>query len=702
MRREFIERYTSKAKVKPAILRDVYRYLTQDSAAAESGHQAEVDNRVAEFLLQADDTGLFYDLRRYNGRPKNEALDPFWEEAQKYFDEAAVVDDRRQGQQMYMPLAISMRSLIETIAARLPLGSACPSVSWLRLNFWPSNPYTKAAMCYTGKFNVRYAVQQRLIRQKHPDADFTFKQFQMMKEMAVKLRDKANFMCLDDKSIVPIGEPGCPVSSGVRSQNRALVPNSVKLAALDHDFHIHGAVPSVLFHVDIPENPSDSFYHGTVHVTVKDKVFNPSSALRHAVESSSILRFAGSSDGVDLDLPILFTYTDGGPDHRTTYWSVQLSYIILFVALNLDLLVAARTAPCQSYNNPAERTMSLLNLGLQNVSFQRNRMEEDAEYRVKSLTTLKKLRTTADKQPALKTALIESLEPPIAQMKQRFAQLKLHEEPVQVHDAATKDQIEDFYNVASIFLDDDCSKDDLVEKKEALKIPKLKDFIQKHCRERQYTFQVKKCQEDDCWYCTLNPPKLQADEVHWLPDPTLDENREEFLPFATLFGKETTDKDRPSSGGDSSEEDKKNRSILVAGKVRSVIICGECGKRRVVYAKQRLSAEQCICLDRVQEELAYTCGSHLLPETHRFKDTLIVRLGLNCSSSIETTYYSNVTQSFTSICFYCGDSDIHESEDIRRLKEEYSIVRPICFSCVQLGKSPAVRNALKMKRKRND
>ncbi|KAK3107604.1 hypothetical protein FSP39_018189 [Pinctada imbricata] len=143
-------------------------------------------------------------------------------------------------------------------------------------------------------------------------------------------------------------------------------------------------------------------------------------------------------------------------------------------------------------------------------------------------------------------------------------------------------------------------------------------------------------------------------------------------------------------------------SLFVSGKVRSVIICGECGKRRVVYAKQRLSAEQCICLDRVQEELAYTCGSHRLPETHRFKDTLIVRLGLNCSSSIETTYYSNVTQSFTSICFYCGDSDIHESEDIRRLKEEYSIVRPICFSCVQLGKSPAVRNALKMKRKRND
>ena len=44
----------------------------------------------------------------------------------------------------------------------------------------------------------------------------------------------------------------------------------------------------------------------------------------------------------------LFIYSDGGPDHRLTYVSVQLSLIALFLNLDLDLLVAARTAPSHS------------------------------------------------------------------------------------------------------------------------------------------------------------------------------------------------------------------------------------------------------------------------------------------------------------------------------------------------------------------
>ena len=67
------------------------------------------------------------------------------------------------------------------------------------------------------------------------------------------------------------------------------------------------------------------------------------------------------------DKPILFVYTDayGGPDHRLTYLSVQLSYIALFRQMDLDLLIVGRTAPCHSWRNPVERIMSIVNLGLQ-------------------------------------------------------------------------------------------------------------------------------------------------------------------------------------------------------------------------------------------------------------------------------------------------------------------------------------------------
>ena len=60
--------------------------------------------------------------------------------------------------------------------------------------------------------------------------------------------------------------------------------------------------------------------------------------------------------------------------------SVILSLIIcLFLKLNLDYMVAARTAPYHTFRNPAERVMSVLNLGLQFVGMACFRMEAEME-----------------------------------------------------------------------------------------------------------------------------------------------------------------------------------------------------------------------------------------------------------------------------------------------------------------------------------
>ena len=59
---------------------------------------------------------------------------------------------------------------------------------------------------------------------------------------------------------------------------------------------------------------------------------------------------------------MLMLYTDGGPDHRVKFLSVQLSYIALFLTRDLDYLVAVKTPPYNSWKNPAERVMSELNL----------------------------------------------------------------------------------------------------------------------------------------------------------------------------------------------------------------------------------------------------------------------------------------------------------------------------------------------------
>ena len=93
-------------------------------------------------------------------------------------------------------------------------------------------------------------------------------------------------------------------------------------------------------------------YHGQVFVTVKDAVLQPSTPLRHATELQRVLTLAAVNPVLK---PILLLYADGGPDHRITYVSVQVSLITIFRYLNLDYLVAVRTAPMQSFQNPVER-----------------------------------------------------------------------------------------------------------------------------------------------------------------------------------------------------------------------------------------------------------------------------------------------------------------------------------------------------------
>ena len=174
------------------------------------------------------------------------------------------MDDRRHGEVTYLPLAISISDLIRQIKEKLPERTKCPSESWVRLQFWPTNPYYKSAVNYTGRFPVKYSVQQRLLRKKHIDSKYCAKILQYIKEMALRFNTETLILSLDGKCCVPIGEPGQPQSSVVRAQQRSLRLVSVANMALDHDFQIAGAVPSVCVIIDIPEDSKDSFHDGNV------------------------------------------------------------------------------------------------------------------------------------------------------------------------------------------------------------------------------------------------------------------------------------------------------------------------------------------------------------------------------------------------------------------------------------------------------
>ena len=60
VRQEIIQRYSR--EVQPALLRNIFSFITHDSSAAETAYLEKVDESVAVFLAESDDPDLFYDI----------------------------------------------------------------------------------------------------------------------------------------------------------------------------------------------------------------------------------------------------------------------------------------------------------------------------------------------------------------------------------------------------------------------------------------------------------------------------------------------------------------------------------------------------------------------------------------------------------------------------------------------------------------
>jgi len=259
---------------------------------------------------------------------------------------------------VHLATTISVNDLLHQIEHECPSGTLIPSAQWLRLQFWPKNPARLSSLQFTGRLPLKFMVQTRQLQAHHPDVHYASALFRYEKEFAVKFRGITNLIFLDDKHRCKVGEPGFPVAAVERGK-KVVVSKDTTFAVADHDFTKTGIIPSVAMICNIPESINGDFYTGKVNIGLKDPIFQPSSPLRHATELYHILL-----EEELANKPVLCLYTDGGPDHHCTYARVQLSYICLFIALDLDYFVAVRIPPQHSWKNPVERIISILNLGL--------------------------------------------------------------------------------------------------------------------------------------------------------------------------------------------------------------------------------------------------------------------------------------------------------------------------------------------------
>ena len=328
--------------VKPAILRLFYRDLTGDCSASHDLPESVVHERGHEMLnMEPEDPNTVVDLREVKNKELRTRFEYFWSEAEKYInaDLGVAVDDRRHGEVTHLAKAISIRDLREQVSHRCPAGTAIPSEEWLRLQFWPKTQKARVSLQYTGRLNVRFMIQKWQFRKSHQDKHYAAAVFRYLPECAIKLKENCTLVCIDDKHRLKMREPGFPVAAAERCR-RVLVRAGTTFEVGDHDFTKFSIIPSVALVANIPDSIEESWYRGQVLVGYKDAAFEASSPMRHLTELGSIL-----SSNADFHKSIFLLYSDGGPDHRLTYVSVQVSLIALFLKLDLDFLCAAQTAP---------------------------------------------------------------------------------------------------------------------------------------------------------------------------------------------------------------------------------------------------------------------------------------------------------------------------------------------------------------------
>lgn len=141
--------------------------------------------------------------------------------------------------------------------------------------------------------------------------------------------------------------------------------------------------------------------------------------------------------------------------------------------------------------------------------------------------------------------MIDSLQPLKALLESLFLRLKLKQQPFKVFHAASSAEMDSLWSHI-LNIDGQLSREDTTAKIVPQR-PGLKKFLEHCCRERSYSFSIKKCGSTTC--SIYAPPRLPAEvfeTLHHLPDPVPDVSGEHYQEFETLYGTCTTEKYCPS------------------------------------------------------------------------------------------------------------------------------------------------------------
>ena len=119
---------------------------------------------------------------------------------------------------------------------------------------------------------------------------------------------------------------------------------------------------------------------------------------------------------------------------------------------DFDFLAAVRTAPYHSWTNPAERIMSIINLGLQGVALKRSDMSLNSERIFKNLGTIEDIRNASSYNSTLSEELKIAIKSTQKTLETRTSRLKLHDQKFKCIEPATFEEINSLFEVCTQIL----------------------------------------------------------------------------------------------------------------------------------------------------------------------------------------------------------------------------------------------------------
>ena len=134
----------------------------------------------------------------------------------------------------------------------------------------------------------------------------------------------------------------------------------------------------------------------------------------------------------------------------------------------------------------------------------RKQVEERLESTISKCNNMKQLRTAAQKKPELIDSVLDSMSPVKIVITDVIRRLSLKGKHFEVYSAASMQAIEEMWDSLHS-VDTSLKFGDKFQKGSLSSHPSLKDFLDHCCRQRHYSFSIKKCGDTTSNIC--KPPR---------------------------------------------------------------------------------------------------------------------------------------------------------------------------------------------------